>query len=424
MSEEIKKDFRQELTDKFVSALEEGRIPWQRPWHESASPLAPPRNAISESNYQGGNRLMLMIAQIDKGYEDPRWLTYKQAQTLGGSVSKGEKGTQIEYWREKPFYQRHDVDVKLGGTKTKVVSENDGQVTLAGGRTAPTSAFVVHYDGKEYGWSQAERKLNLLVGQTHTVFNVAQCQNLEITPLPQRPETQLALNERGERLLEGMKHDGVSFIEAPNRAFYQPLSDTISLPPRSDFKSEALFYGTALHECAHATGNEKRLNREMGKSGFGSEGYAKEELVAEITSAFLTAETGIPHDFEEHKAYIQSWAQALKNDKNEIFRAAKQADVAANYMHDQARKVEREREVEMPGQTQAKSEPSIKDVEDQMRSIWSERGISQARQDEMINNLAEKPNMVIKENGNDYEAALQASLKDEPSQEADLGLER
>lgn len=350
MAEEIKQDFRQQLTDKFVAALEEGRIPWQRPWNEVAIPLSTPINAITEKAYQGGNRLVLTLTQMDKSYTDPRWVTFNQAKILGGSVAKGEKGTQIEFWREKPFFERKDVDVKLGGSTVTVKSEKDGQVTLAGGRTLPVSAFSVHHDGKEYGWGQAERKLNTLVGQTHTLFNVGQCQDLKIEPLTPTPESKLPMHERGELLLEGMKKDGVRFIEVPNRAYYQSASDTISLPPRDDFKSEALFYGTALHESAHATGNEKRLNRDVGKNEFGSEGYAKEELVAEMTSAFLAAETGIPHDMEDHKAYIQSWAQALKNDKNEIFRAAKLADQAANYMHDRAREVQVEKAQAGPAQ--------------------------------------------------------------------------
>lgn len=340
---EVKKDFRQELTDKFVAALEQGKLPWQRPWNDVAVPLSAPTNAISGKQYQGGNRLVLTLTQMDKSYTDPRWVTFNQAKELGGSVAKGEKGTQIEFWREKPFFERKDVEVKLGGSAVKVMSEKDGQVTLAGGRTAPTSAFVVSHDGKEYGWGQAERRLNTLVGQTHTIFNVGQCRDLQIEPLAPTPESKMPMHERGELLLEGMKKDGVRFIEAPNRAFYRSASDTISLPPRDHFKSEAMFYGTALHESAHATGNEKRLNRDVGKNEFGSEGYAKEELVAEMTSAFLAAETGIPHDMDEHTAYIQSWAEALKNDKNELFRAAKMADQAANYMHDRAREVQIER---------------------------------------------------------------------------------
>ncbi len=385
--DEVKKDFRQELTDKFVAALEEGRIPWQRPWNESSTPLSAPINAISEKPYQGGNRLVLTLMQMDKNYADPRWVTFNQAKILGGSVAKGENGTQIEFWREKPFFERKDVDVKLGGAMVKVTGEKDGQVTLAGGRTAPVSAFNIHHDGKEYGWGQAERRLNTLVGQTHTIFNVSQCKDLKIEPLAPKPETLMPMHERGELFLKGMKKDGVRFVEAPNSAFYRSASDTISLPSRDDFKSEALFYGTALHESAHATGNEKRLNRDVGKNEFGSEGYAKEELVAEMTSAFLAAETGIPHDMEDHKAYIQSWAQALKNDKNEIFRAAKLADQAANYMHDRAHEVQLEMTQEKVQEVSKEAELSH---ETALREIWTAKGISTEKQDELLQGIAAK----------------------------------
>lgn len=395
MADEIKKDFRQELTDKFVAALEEGRIPWQRPWNEAVSPLLPPRNVASDKQYQGGNRLVLTLTQMDRNYPDPRWLTFNQAKVLGGAVAKGEKGTQIEFWREKPFHQRRDVEVKLNSSPVKVLSEKDGEVTLVGGRTAPTSAFSVHHDGKEYGWGQAERRLNTLVGQTHTVFNVQQCQDLKLEPLAPTPESKLPLHERGELLLEGMKADGVRFVEAPNRAFYRSASDTISLPPRDNFKSEAMFYGTALHESAHATGNEKRLNRDVGKNDFGSEGYAKEELIAEMTSAFLAAETGIPHDVEDHKAYIQSWAQALKNDKNEIFRAAKLADQAANYMHDKSREAQLEKVHAISNERENFASIDVQPLpglspEAALREIWSAKGISAEKQDEMIQGIADK----------------------------------
>lgn len=384
MADEIKKDFRQELTDKFVAALEEGRIPWSRPWNEVATPTSAPVNAVSGNQYQGGNRLVLTLTQMDRNYPDPRWLTFNQAKSLGGAVAKGEKGTQIEFWREKPFFQRRDVDVKLGGSMVKVISEKDGEVTLAGGRTAPVSAFNVHHDGKEYSWSQAERRLNTLVGQTHTVFNVQQCQDMKLEPLAPTPESKLPMHERGELLLEGMKADGVRFVEAPNRAFYRSASDTISLPPRDHFKNEALFYGTALHESAHATGIEKRLNRDVGKNDFGSENYAKEELIAEMTSAFLSAETGIPHDVEDHKAYIQSWAQALKNDKNEIFRAAKAADQAANYMHDKAKEVQMTKAHEVANEREAFAEIEIQPLPEAEKSIDVVKGRSGLVYDEHV----------------------------------------
>ena len=327
------RDFRQELTDKFVAALDEGKIPWERPWDEVGI-SARPRNAVSGHEYTGANRMVLTLTQLDQKYADPRWLTFNQARNLGGGVEKGQKGTPIEFWSEKPFYTRKDVDISLHGTPVKVIGEKDGEVKLAGNRTARTGDLDIKHDGKDYGWGQAERKLNILVSQVHTLFNVEQCRDLDIKPFDKGAEKLgrvFTPVERGEQLMAAMAKDGVCFAEAPNRAFYQPMADSISLPPREHFKSPEAFYGTALHECGHATGHESRLNRSI-QNPFGSIAYAKEELVAEMTSAFLAAETGIPRDLDDHKAYIQSWADVLRNDKNELFRAAKQAGLAADYM--------------------------------------------------------------------------------------------
>ena len=327
------RDFRQELTDKFVVALDEGKIPWERPWDEVGI-SARPRNAVSGHEYTGANRMVLTLTQLDQKYDDPRWLTFNQARNLGGGVEKGQKGTPIEFWSEKPFYTRKDVDISLHGAPVKVIGEKDGAVMLAGNRTARTGDLDIKHDSKNYGWGQAERKLNILVSQVHTLFNVEQCQDLDIKPFDkgaEKPGRVFTPVERGEQLMAAMAKDGVRFAEAPNHAFYQPMADSISLPPREHFKSPETFYGTALHECGHATGHESRLNRSI-QNPFGSIAYAKEELVAEMTSAFLGAETGIPRDLDDHKAYIQSWADVLRNDKNELFRAAKQAGLAADYM--------------------------------------------------------------------------------------------
>ena len=327
------RDFRQELTDKFVAALDEGRIPWERPWDEVGI-SARPRNAVSGHEYTGANRMVLTLTQLDQKYADPRWLTFNQARNLGGGVEKGQKGTPIEFWSEKPFYTRKDVDISQNGIPVKVIGEKDGEVKLAGNRTARTGDLNIKHDGKDYGWGQAERRLNILVSQVHTLFNVEQCRDLNIMPIDkvaEKPGRVFTPVERGEQLMAAMAKDGVRFVESPNQAFYQPMADSISLPPREHFKSPETFYGTALHECGHATGHESRLNRSI-QNPFGSIAYAKEELVAEMTSAFLAAETGIPHDPDDHKAYIQSWADVLRNDKNELFRAAKQAGLAADYM--------------------------------------------------------------------------------------------
>jgi hypothetical protein len=165
------------------------------------------------------------------------------------------------------------------------------------------------------------------------VFNAEQCTGLKIEPL-KAPDNKIPVVDRAEQLMTAMQEDGVRFATHPQHAFYSPKRDEVSLPPRESFKSVEGYYGTALHEIGHATGAQQRLNREgiTGGHRFGSEGYAKEELRAELFSTFMAAETGIPHDEEQHKAYVQSWAKVLKQDKNEIFRAAAEASKAVDYV--------------------------------------------------------------------------------------------
>ncbi|SCC95821.1 hypothetical protein THIX_90596 [Thiomonas sp. X19] len=193
--------------------------------------------------------------------------------------------------------------------------------------------LTVRHKGRELDWSAAHRQLDSVVGRVYTVFNAEQCTDLKIEPL-KTPDNKIPVVDRAEQLMTAMREDGVRFATHPQHAFYSPKRDEVSLPPRESFKSVEGYYGTALHEIGHATGAQQRLNREgiTGGHRFGSEGYAKEELRAELFSTFMAAETGIPHDEEQHKAYIQSWAKALKEDKNEIFRAAAEAGKAVDYV--------------------------------------------------------------------------------------------
>ncbi len=327
------RDFRQEFTDKVIAAIESGQaLPWDRPWHAMQGL---PRNAASGKTYAGGNRVVLGLVAMEKGYTDPRWMTVKQSNDLGGFVRKGEKGVMIERWDNKPFWTRKDVELKLG-VRPVVVDAKRGVdaagVHLLGGQVVPAGQITVKHGGKDYTWKQAERALDLLVGRNYVVFNAEQCEGLKLEPLT--PRQDVAIDKRGEQLMAAMQEDGVRFVHGGSRAYYSPAGDLIALPQRDTFKSLEGYYGTALHEMGHATGAEKRLNRDgiTGGNAFGSEGYAREELRAELFSAFMAAETGIPHDEEKHKAYIQSWAKALKQDKNEIFRAASEAGKAVDYV--------------------------------------------------------------------------------------------
>lgn len=277
-----KRDFRQEVTDSIVSMIERGVAPWQKPW-EPTSRL--PFNPTTEKSYRGGNALHLMAIAANKTYSDPRWLTYKQAEQNGWHVKKGEKGAHIEFWQfpESPEQPAND--------------------------KAPPDT-PVH--------------------RVYTVFNAQQIEGIPAYQPKNREEWEIV--QAGESILQ---NSGVPIHhDQSDRAFYNRQTDDIHLPPKEAFKSAGNFYGTTLHELAHASGHPTRLNRATLNESyrFGDPAYAKEELRAELTSVFLAAERGIPHNPEQHAAYVQSWIAALKNDKNEIFRAAKDAHHAADYL--------------------------------------------------------------------------------------------
>lgn len=388
------RDLRQELTDKLVQSLEQGQIPWNKPWNALRTGL--PRNMETGREYRGGNRLMLMLEQADRGYADPRYGTVKQINALGGRVKKGEHGLPVELWKGQPFYARKDISVTLNGMRVKVFGEKNGRAEVGMPTDKDATLHVKTADlrvqrhteqGPQHlSWDKA-RELDTWTSRVHTVFNVAQCEGLKIEPLAPAPNFDPVT--RGESLKAAMARDGLSYGEHPEHAFYSPKRDQVVLPPRGAFNSElgneqgaARYYGTLLHEIGHATGAAHRLNREgiTGGHRFGSEGYAKEELRAEMFSLFAAAQTGIPHDPERHAAYVQDWAKALKNDKNEIFRAAAEAGKAVDYVlaKEQALQVTQERQAsaraaEMaaePAQQPESAQGKLKTIEIDAPAHW------------------------------------------------------
>jgi len=334
----LPRDLRQELTDRMAAALEEGTIPWERPWQEVKA--GRPRNLASARDYQGGNRFMLMMVQIDKGYADPRFGTIRQVNHLGGTVQAGEKGYPIEYWGDQPFYERRDVQIAHGAERVSVLGEVRqgvlirGLGSLARPRTVAGQDLSVWHHEQSLTWREAHQKLDRVVAKVSTVFNVEQTNGLALGPVESVVRSPIPPIERAEQLLASMRGDGLQFATDNRGAYYVAQRDTVYLPEREHFGSSEGYYGTALHEVGHATGAAKRLNREgiTGEHRYGSETYAREELRAELFSVFMAADTGIPHDETQHRAYIQSWGKILRADKHEIFRAAAQAGNAVEYV--------------------------------------------------------------------------------------------
>jgi putative DNA primase/helicase len=262
-----KKPHHEVVAEKIIEQLEAGTAPWLKPWGGTNQSL--PHNPVSGSRYRGANLIWLAARQMESGYTDTRWLTYKQGQSIDAQVRKGEKGTIVQYWQ---FSDRRKIKDQNG----KDLIGNDGKPIY-----------------EEY-------KLQRPRVFSAVVFNASQFDNMpEITPR----KIDFNPNEKAEEILTS---SGAKIIhDQQDRAFYSSLKDEIHLPDKSQFTNESSYYATALHELGHWTGHESRLGREM-EGGFGTPQYAKEELRAEITSMMLGEELGIGHDPGQHVSYIKS----------------------------------------------------------------------------------------------------------------------
>ena len=319
-------EYRKAVTERLIGMLESGTAPWQKPWDAGIAAMNRPHN-FNGRPYHGVNALMLWCTAIDKGYEDPRWLTFKQVNKLGGHVNKGEKAQIVEYWQWEK-----EVENPETGEKEKVPLEHPKVYRAA-------------------------------------VFNADQCTGL---PKLRRQAQKWSPVERAENIIAA---NGVPVTHnTDGSAFYSPGGDFICLPPRESFATVDAYYSTLLHEVGHSTGHPTRLNREFGGQ-FGSEGYAREELRAELASTFLCGELGIATtgSDEQHAAYVKSWVSALKNDYNEIFRAAADAEKICNYLYEREKEYLQLKEQGIEPQVKQPADESINDEQVLMRMTPEER---------------------------------------------------
>lgn len=278
----------EEVTGTIVAELAAGVIPWVKPWKSGPGGKCLPFNVATNRSYRGVNVLGLWAAAIGGGYPLPRWLTFRQAKKLGGFVKKGEKGTPIVLVKQFTPGDRHE----------------DG--TGEGGEAAKQVTFL------RYFW----------------VFNVAQAEGLP-AHLYAVPEPEPA-GERHARAEGFLKAIGADIRHGGDRACYVPARDCIMLPPFGAFEGAEHYYATSFHEHAHWSGHGTRLSRDL-SGRFGSRAYAAEELVAELTAAFLCAELGIEGRLR-HAEYIGSWLGLLRSDAKAVFTAASRASEAADYL--------------------------------------------------------------------------------------------
>lgn len=281
------------VTARIIAQLESGVVPWFKPWVTAYS-------LTSRKAYRGINALVLATAP----FKSPYWLTFKQAKALGGSVRKGEQGYPVVFWK---WY-----------TNQAETVEDE------------TEDNYCHDDKSE---APAYRRA---VPFYYTVFNVEQCDGIPADKIPGLPNREHKPIEQAEQVLAGYaKLGGPAVIIGGAEASYSPRHDVVRLPAPEAFANTDHYYGAAFHEQAHSTGHPKRLDRFSANTGpgtFGSAGYSREELVAEITSAMLCAVCGIERQQTNSTAYIAGWLAALRNDRKLLVGAAQAAQKAADYM--------------------------------------------------------------------------------------------
>jgi antirestriction protein ArdC len=263
------------ITERIVTLLEQGTVPWHKPWKVNTGL---PRNLISKKPYRGINVFLLMAMS----YESPHWLTFRQAIQLGGNVKKGEKACPVVFWKK------------------------------------------MEIEDKKSGEPQKKPLLRL-----YHVFNAAQCEGLKDAP----EEIPMPVTKPAEIVAKMPQPPVVKHGMA--QAFYSPTDDCVGMPEPERFESEASYFAALFHELVHATGHEKRLKRASiaERNGYGSDPYCKEELIAELGSAFLCGHADIvDRTIDNSAAYLEGWLKQFQNDRTLIVYAAAQAQKAADFI--------------------------------------------------------------------------------------------
>ncbi len=283
----------EQITAEIISELERGVMPWSQPWAGGFGLTMPKRH--NAKNYNGINVLILWSRAHVRGYQSPFWMTYQQALEYKANVRKGERGTQIIFANKT--------------TKTETNSEGEDE--------QKTFSYL----------------------KTYSVFNAEQIDNL---PDQFSTSTQTPMLSNSEAIDWSMYNQAeawfdaipVNIIHEGNRAYYMPSQDKILLPEREKFRNGEAYYSTRAHETIHWTKHENRLARDFGAKRFGDEGYAVEELTAELGAAFTMAQIGlIPQVREDHAPYISNWLKVLKNDHKVLMTAASKASQALEYLN-------------------------------------------------------------------------------------------
>jgi antirestriction protein ArdC len=286
----VHNDVYSRVTDQIVAELEAGVRPWVQPWnaaHAAGEVCRPLRyNAVP---YRGINVVLLWLAALRQHFASPLWMTYRQAAELGGQVRKGVKGSLVVY----------------ADTFTRRETNDDGQ----------------------------EQETEVPFLKSYSAFNTEQIDGLpaHYYAKTQQPPHPVERIERAERCVA---NTGADIRYGGGTAYYSPAGEHVQVLDLASFRTAESYYATLCHELTHFTKHPSRLNREFGRQRWGDEGYAMEELTAELGAAFLCADLGLTLEIrDDHAAYIGSWLKVLKNDKRAVFTAAGHAQRAAEFLH-------------------------------------------------------------------------------------------
>jgi len=280
-------DLYQTVTDQIVAMLESGVVPWRSPIL-GRSKAGHPKNMNTGKQYRGVNVFLLAFTAFAKGYGSSYWMTFNQAKERGGNVRKGEKSSMVVFWKQ---YETTD---------------------------------------RESG-----EKVNVPVLRYYNVFNAEQIEGVEIPDAVKWEPIEFKPIEEAEKIATGYQGGPIVTYDGGQQAFYRPACDTVHMPEKTRFASVEEYYSTLFHELSHSTGHSSRLDRKCDTQPkpFGSPDYGKEELVAEMSAAFLCSHAGIqPTVIANQTAYLAGWLKQLKSDKKLVISAAGQAQRSADWI--------------------------------------------------------------------------------------------
>ena len=294
---------REQLVKMYLDALKENKIPWRERWYSDLN-----KNGVTNTEYRGVNQLILSYVAYKEKYKDNRWLTYKQIKENNYKITNAKgKGVPIEFWSVYDIKNKIRLDFP---TYEKIIEKTP------------------------------ERKKDFKVFcNTTYVFNASLIEGIK--PNEKNNRNTIPTNIYFKRLISKLH---IEYIEEGNKAYYIPSKDTIVLPPSSNFFDKYSYYATQLHELSHATGHSSRLNRNLNNQN--KKDYAREELIAEISSSFLMQKLNVKvkeDDYNNHKSYIQSWIQLLEDKPNELFKAVGEANKICDYLDSKVKNKEKER---------------------------------------------------------------------------------